>query len=248
MRTLLIDGDILVVSTCAAAEKEIDWGDDQWTITSDIKSVKSTILTAIENIKKDLEATDAIVCLSKGSTFRHDIYPDYKGQRGRKPIGTNEVKRWLIEEQGAVLKPGIEADDALGIYSTHPRLIKGEKIIVSADKDMLTIPGLVYHGGELKDVSEREAEFNWMLQTLTGDTTDNYPGLKGYGPKKSERLLEEVPEDEPYWPHVVAAYEKAGQTYEDALLQARLARILHWTDYDYKRKEVKLWTPNPVAE
>lgn len=243
MRTLLIDGDILVVSTGAAHEVETDWGDDNWTLHCDVKEVKSSILQAIENIKRELDADNAVITLSMGSTFRHEIYPPYKSGRGRKPVGTGEVKRWLIEEHGAKLKPGIEADDTMGILATHPKLIKGEKIIVSQDKDMLTIPGFVYRNGEVVEVSAGEARHNWMKQTLTGDVTDGYPGLKNFGPVKAEALLAKVgPEDDP-WPAVVAAYEKGGMTYEDALLMARLARILHWTDYDYKKKEVKLWQP-----
>lgn len=243
MRTLLIDGDILVVGTCASAEVEKDWGDDQWSLTTDLRSVKASILNAINNIKRDLKADEVVLCLSMGETFRHQIYPDYKAGRGRKPIGTGEVKRWLIEDHGAKLKPGIEADDSMGILSTHPTLIKGERIICSADKDMLTIPGLLYRQGELIEVTPGEADFNRWLQTLTGDVTDGYPGCPGMGPKKAEKLLNAIPQGEPVWPHIVAAYEKAGLTEADALIQARLARILHYTDYDFKRKEVKLWQP-----
>lgn len=242
MRTLLIDADILVIRTCAASETETDWGDDQWTLTSDIKSVKATILAAIENMKKDLDADDAVLCLSMGTTFRHEIYDAYKAGRSRKPIGTGEVKRWLIEDHGAKLKPGIEADDTLGILATHPRLIKGEKIIVSADKDLLTIPGQVYRGGELIDVSEEQADFYWMTQTLTGDVTDGYPGCPAIGPVKANKILTED-NGLTLWEKVVSTYEKAGMTADDALLQARLARILRWTDYDFKKKEVKLWQP-----
>ena len=243
MRTLLIDGDILVVSTGAAHDVETDWGDDNWTLHCDVKEVKASILKAIENIKHELDADEAVITLSMGMTFRHEIYPNYKKGRGRKPVGTGEVKRWLIEEQGAKLKPGIEADDTMGILATHPKLINGEKIIVSQDKDMLTIPGKVYRNGEIVEVSPGEARHNWMKQTLTGDVTDGYPGLKNFGPIKAEALLAKVGPDEDPWPAVVAAYEKAGMTYEDALLQARLARILHWNDYDYKKQEAILWQP-----
>jgi DNA polymerase-1 len=243
LRTLLIDGDILVVSTGAAHEVETDWGDDNWTLHCDVKEVKASILKAVENMKRELDADDAILTLSMGETFRHRLSPSYKAGRGRKPVGTGEVKRWLIEEQGAKFKPGIEADDTMGILATHPKLIKGEKIIVSQDKDMLTIPGKLYRNGEIVEVSEGEARYNWMMQTLTGDVTDGYPGLKGMGPVKAQKVLDKVEPGEDLWPAVVAAYEKAGMTEEDALLQARLARILHHTDYDFKKQEAILWHP-----
>jgi DNA polymerase-1 len=268
MRTLLIDGDILVVSTGAALEVETDWGDDEWTLTCDVKEVKDTILQTIRRLERDLDADASVITLSKGMTFRHDLYAGYKKGRSRKPVGTNEVKRWLIEEHGAKYKPGIEADDVMGILATNPRIIKGEKIICSADKDMKTIPGLLYQNGEIVEISREEAEINFLTQTLTGDITDGYPGCPGMGPVSAAAVLKDRTGWERYtheftsgkrkgeteerwktvpvatlWEAVVAQYEKAGLTAEDALLQARLARILHNDDYDHAKKEPILWTP-----
>lgn len=244
MRTLLIDGDILVVSTGAALEEEVDWGDDVWTLTCDVGKVKATILDTIKRIERDLDADASVICLSKGDTFRHEIYPAYKAGRSRKPVGTNEVKRWLIEEHGAKLKPGIEADDVMGILATNPRIIKGEKIIVSADKDMLTIPGKLYRNGEIVTVTPEEATRHWLTQTLTGDTTDGYPGCPGIGGIKAISILAKAEADGvSLWDAVVATYQSKGLTAEDALLQARLARILHNDDYDHQKKEPILWTP-----
>lgn len=244
MRTLLIDGDILVVSTGAVLEREIDWGDDEWTLTCDVKEVKATVIYTIRRLERDLEADQSVITLSMGTTFRHELYHGYKKGRGRKPVGTNEVKRWLIEEHGAKYKPGIEADDVMGILATNPRIIKGEKVIVSQDKDMLTIPGMIYRDGDIVTVSPEEALRNWLTQTLTGDTTDGYPGCPGMGPVKAKKLIANIPEGDRWWPHIVGAYESVGLTEEDALMQARLARILHNDDYDHASKKVILWHPN----
>ncbi|MER8385241.1 hypothetical protein NKH14_06915 [Mesorhizobium sp. M1380] len=268
MRTLLIDGDILVVSTGAALEVETDWGDDEWTLTCDVAEVKATVLSTIQRLERDLDADASVITLSKGTTFRHDLYAGYKKGRSRKPVGTNEVKRWLIEEHGAKYKPGIEADDVMGILATNPRLIKGEKVIVSQDKDMLTIPGLIYRNGEIITVTPQEAEINFLTQALTGDVTDGYPGCPGMGPVTAKDVLTRRIGWEEYdhtiergkrkgetekrwkeitlptlWDVVVHQYLRAGLTAEDALLQARLARILHNDDYDHAKKEPILWTP-----
>ncbi|RVB02854.1 exonuclease [Mesorhizobium sp. M7A.F.Ca.CA.004.02.1.1] len=268
MRTLLIDGDILVVSTGAALETETDWGDDVWTLTCDVGEVKKTIMATIARMERDLEADASVITLSKGNVFRHDIYPAYKAGRSRKPVGTAEVKRWLIEEKGAKFKPGIEADDVMGILSTNPRLIKGEKIICSADKDMKTIPGLLYQNGDVIEISQEEADKNWLFQTLTGDTTDGYPGCPGLGPVTAWAALSENLGCEQFthefkrgprkgetelqwrpvvmatqWEAVVSQFIAAGLTFDDALLQARLARILRNDDYDHVKKEPILWTP-----
>ena len=94
-----------------------------------------------------------------------------------------------------------------------------------------------------------------MMQTLTGDTTDGYTGCPGIGPKTAEKILqaalaEGTTEANPaqlreiYWQHVVKAYAKAGLSEEEALTQARVARICRNSDYDFKTKQVILWSPN----
>lgn len=244
MRTLLIDGDILVVSTGFSCEREVDWGDDEWSLHVDLKEVKESILTSIDWLQRELDADAYKICLSRGETFRHRLSPSYKAGRGRKPVGTNAVKDWLVEEHGAVLKPDIEADDIMGIYATHPRLIKGETVIVSSDKDMLTIPGQLYREGSLMEVTEGEARYNWLCQTLTGDSTDGYPGVPGIGPTKARKILDAIDFQDPgWWKEIEKVFISNGLSEEDALLQARLARILHASDYDFKKKEVRLWVP-----
>jgi DNA polymerase-1 len=225
--------------------KEFEGEDDEWYYSIDLKEVKNTFLTTIEQFKKELEADAAILTLSQGPTFRHEIYPDYKAGRGRKPLGCNEVKRWLIEDHAARLKPGIEADDQLGILATHPSLIPGEKIIVSIDKDLKTIPGNLYQGGQWLEIDENTARYNWLLQTLTGDTTDGYPGCKSFGPVKARALLDkiDIENQDEWWSAIVYAYASKGFDYDFALTQARCARILHHTDYDYKEQKPILWTP-----
>ena len=178
------------------------------------------------------------------------------------------MKKWLVDEYDAKIKPGIEADDTMGILATHPRLVKGEKIIVSLDKDMKTIPGLLYRAGELIELSEEDADYWHMYQTIIGDSTDGYPGCPGAGPTMAEHLLKDHVKLTPYehelkrgkrkgeieiryaeepadtmWESVVSVYESKGLTEEDALVQARCARILRYQDYDFKKKEAKLWMP-----
>ncbi len=244
-RTILIDADILIVSGCAAGMREFEGEDDEWFYSIDLKEVKNTLLHTVEQFKKELEATNVILTVSQGLTFRHEIYADYKGGRGRKPLGVAAIKRWLIEDHAAKCKPGIEADDVLGILATHPSLIPGEKIIVSADKDLKTIPGNLYQAGNWIEVDEATARYNWLLQTLTGDTTDGYPGCPGMGKVSAAKLLDklDIENQAEWWPAIVEAYAKKDLDADYALTQARLARILHFTDYDFKKKEAILWRP-----
>ena len=77
------------------------------------------------------------------------------------------------------------------------------------------------------------------MQTLTGDSTDGYPGCPTIGQKRAEGLLGQ----RPAWSVVEQAFIKQGLTKADALLQARMARILRWSDWDATKNEPKLWEP-----
>ena len=77
------------------------------------------------------------------------------------------------------------------------------------------------------------------MQILTGDRVDGYPGCPGVGEKTADKILKGVdPKDR--WEHVVKAYEKKGLDEEDALVQARLAKILQKEYFD-KDGNVVLW-------
>jgi DNA polymerase-1 len=93
-------------------------------------------------------------------------------------------------------------------------------------------------------VTEDEADYWHMFQTLTGDTVDGFKGCPGMGPVGAQKLLgEAMATEDGMWPYVVKAYEKKKLTEADALTQARLARILRWGDWDKNKKEPILWTP-----
>ena len=83
-----------------------------------------------------------------------------------------------------------------------------------------------------------------MVQALVGDTSDNYPGLKGFGPVKAEKLLANCKTLPEMWGAVVGAYRKGGETFGAALLNARMARILRYGDYDFTSGNVELWDPD----
>ncbi len=89
------------------------------------------------------------------------------------------------------------------------------------------------------DISEDEADRNWLLQTLTGDTTDGYKGLPKCGPVSANKILD----NDCTWSGVVAAYTKAGLTEKEALQQAQVARILRYDNYDLTTNTIKVWTP-----
>ena len=259
MRTILIDGDVLAYQHSFSAEKAIDWGDGDWTLHADEGLAVSKLDSQIIELQQTLEADKVVVVLSDSANWRLKVYPLYKSNRKdtRKPMLVAPLREHMLTRWSAWVRPGLEGDDVLGILSTHPTIIKGERIIVSLDKDMKTVPGLLYNTGRpaegIVKITEADADDWHFYQTLMGDTVDGYPGCPGVGKVRARAILDEAYAASAHlsgtvatcvWPKIVAAFEKAKLTEDDALIQARIARICRATDYDFKKKEVKLWTPS----
>lgn len=242
--TLIVDGDIIAYKASASTEKSVNWGEGIWTVHAFEEEGIAAMEAQIKTLVDKLDGGDLIFALSDGRSFRYDIYPQYKGNRAatRKPLTLPFLKQHLLDNYRTYLRPRLEGDDILGILMTSKTIIKGDKIQVSIDKDQRCIPGKFYDQGrdEFRDISEEEADRFHLYQTLIGDATDGYPGCPGIGPKTAERLFEAKGAT---WETVVKAYEKAGLTEADALVQARVARILRNTDFDFDKKEPRLWTP-----
>jgi len=243
MSFLAIDADILLHQATREAEVEVDWGDDQWSLQSDLKMAKSHYHSQLATIKNDLGVQEVIHCLSdRNGNFRKKIEPTYKANRkaSRKPLGYQAMYDWLRETEKTMVLPLLEADDCLGILATNPDN-KGKCIMVSNDKDLRTIPGELYRPmtAEHFEISEAEADAFFLTQTLCGDSVDGYLGCPKVGPVTAEKILG----TRPCWELVEAAYLKAGLFRSDAIKTARLARILRWQDYDHEKGEVILWTP-----
>jgi len=236
---LLIDADFIVYKSCAAAETEIDFGNDVIFVTSNLSDALSATHKELTKIRDKFGSFSTVKLFFSDSTnFRKKILPEYKGHRNRKkPCGYKRVIRELKTEYDVVIMPTLEADDAMGIYATkYPG-----NIIVSPDKDMKQIPGKLYNLDEQFTVSKEEGAKWHLIQTLAGDQTDGYPGVPGIGVKRAETLFSK----EGYsWKTVVKAFKDKGYTALTAITNARLARILTADDYDFKTKQPILWSPS----
>lgn len=207
----------------------------------------------LDKLANRLAADRLIIVLSDDfNSFRKNLVdPTYKATRDtvERPVHLYDMKDWFRAEYETLEAPYLEADDVMGIHHTDPSRTD-ETIIVSEDKDMMTIPGLLYRpqvqAGRRKplifDITPLEAIRFHFYQTIVGDRTDGYPGVYGVGPKSVYALdVLEAESEEEAWDTVLTAYGSKGLTEEDALRQARLARILHHSDYENGR--VKLWLP-----
>ena len=240
---LLIDADYIVYKCCAACEKEIDYGEDVIFVTSNYSDAYKAVTRDISNITKQFgDFATPILFFSDSNNFRKKISPDYKGHRNRKkPCGYKRVISNLKIQYNVIIMKQLEAEDAMGIYATaHPG-----NCIVSPDKDMKQIPGKLYNLEDNWVITEEEGAKWHLIQTLAGDQTDGYSGVPGIGVKRAETLFNKQGYS---WATVVQAFEDKGLTETDALTNARLAKILTIDDYDTKRQEPKLWSPEPTFE
>lgn len=255
--TLLVDGDALAYRVAAACERETEWAPGEITLSTSLGA-------AYEGMERHLNAwrekhnADAVKIAMSDTpwTFRMDVYKPYKAHRKdvRKPLGLKAVRQYLVDEHKAVYLPGLEADDLMGLWMTDPKKHAKDGIIVSWDKDMRAVPGRFWVPGtealEMRD--ELEADVMWMAQALSGDAADGYPGCKNIGVVRAKRIVDECFEkDQPndgdelftMWNTVKGEFVKKGHSVDDAIVSARLARILRHGDYDLKEKKVRLWTP-----
>ena len=235
----LIDGDIVLYSSSVATEFTADWGGDNWVLSANLQQAIDLARRYLDDLFEKLKFDEMVVCISGPNNFRYKLNPNYKSNRKdtRKPIVYSELKKWMMGNYHTEMWETLEADDLLGILATRDP----GSIIVSPDKDMQCVPCNLYRNGELQKISLEQANRFHMIQTLTGDTTDGYPGCPGVGPKTAEKILSGTPDT--WWGSVLQAYQKAGCTDDDALLNARMAYILR--DENYVDGEVKLWHPNP---
>ena len=235
---LLIDADFIVYKSCAAAETEIDFGDDVILVTSNFSDAYGATQRELTKLRDQFGSfTPIILFFSDSINFRKKILESYKGHRNRKkPCGYKRVINQLKTEYEVIIMPQCEADDAMGIYATQ----NPGNMIVSPDKDMKQIPGKLYNLDEKFTVTKREGATWHLIQTLAGDQTDGYGGVPGIGGKRAATLFEK----EGYsWKTVVKAFKDKDLTEQDALINARLARILTVEDYDFKKNSPILWTP-----
>lgn len=181
-----------------------------------------------------------------GGNFRKVIMPTYKAHRSEKPAFHKEVVLALKNHFENFVINGLEADDVMGILQTSAKF--GATAIVSIDKDMKTIPGRLVNPNNILEactITEDEADYNWMKQTLIGDSTDGFKGCPGIGVKRAENALEGLSGSlEAMWAKVVDLYTSKDLTVDDAVQNARMARILRREDYDYATNSIQLWHPD----
>ena len=182
-------------------------------------------------------------------TFRHDLFPDYKG--GRKPTPPELVEQFPISR---------ELLDAFGIRHYEADEIEADDIVASladasfthgihvdvftSDKDLLQLvsPNVTVHliKKGLKDIQDNtpdtmveyhgfKAEQVCDYKAINGDSSDNLPGIKGIGPKTATKLLAQYETLEGIYDHLdelgKAQREKFIENKDSVLLQKKITTV-----------------------
>lgn len=190
---LLIDGDILVYRAAYTGTLEPMGFIDEPTVNE--KYIESYITDLINAIKNRLFAHNAIIVLSGKDNFRKKIFPEYKANRKKTPppAGLDYTYEFLHNQNEfeVMSHDMLEADDLIGLLSSDSTY---KNVICSIDKDLLQLPG--YHFNWKKDtffvVEPEEACRAFYTQVLTGDSTDGFYGIPRVGPKRANKLLEQI--------------------------------------------------------
>ena len=237
---LLIDSDFLAYKAAQACEIGIDFGEDVIIAQSQFSEVLRVFHNELNKVTKAMMDDDFILYFSSTKNFRKKIYPDYKGHRmKRKPLGYKRLVNYCRENHNFKLIEGLEADDTIGIEAT--RHADPSNIIVSPDKDLKQIPSVLWNlTDDVVEITKEEGDRWHLVQSLSGDPTDGYSGCPGIGVKRATELLDK---NENQWEAVCKAYRDRGLSDDDALLNARLAKILRNENYDHDRNQPILWNP-----
>jgi DNA polymerase-1 len=210
--------------------------------------------TMLWKLADDLHKADgpthlAVVLDKAGTSFRNEIYDQYKANRPPAPEdlvpqfplirdATRAFSLPMIEEDN------VEADDMIASYAREATKRGWDVTIVSSDKDLMQLIGRDEAGGghvdmldtmknERIDLLEVAEKFGVApnlvgdVLALMGDTSDNVPGIRGIGPKTATKLIQEHGTLEAV---LAAAPQMKPSKLRDSLIEqadmARLSRVL----------------------
>ncbi|MDH3831015.1 MAG: DNA polymerase I, partial [Gammaproteobacteria bacterium] len=147
----------------------------------------------------------AVVFDARGKTFRHEMYSEYKANRPSMPEELAvqvEPLHALVRAMGLPLLQvsGVEADDVIGTLARQASANGMDTVISTGDKDMAQL--VDEHVTLVNTMSRTALDRNGVLEkfgvqpgqiidflALTGDTSDNIPGVPKVGPKTAAKWL-----------------------------------------------------------
>lgn len=254
---LLIDADMILYKFGFRNQEIVNWANGARTEDTDFFGAVKDIKKFTSELLEVTSCTDAIYCISSKTNFRHKILPSYKHNRdhNNRPLMFGPLKKYLRDNFRCKSFHDLEADDVMGILSTK---VPGKYCIATLDKDLRQIPGWHYnwnHETEPTFVTPFEGECLFYRQVLMGDSVDGFGGCPRIGKVKSAKIIEaciHISESYPkgyiapleVWEKIKETYAKKDLDEEYILQQARMARILQISDFEWSTKKPILWHPS----
>ena len=234
-RLFLIDGSSYIYRAYFAIRH---LSNSQGMATNAIYGFTNMLLKVIRELKPDQLA---VIFDSKGPTFRKEIYPDYKANRAAMPEDLVPQIPYIKRVVQAFNLPGIEmpgyeADDIIATLAKKFSAEGMEVTVVTGDKDLMqivddhiqlldTMKDKVYGPAE---VAERfgGADKVVEVQALSGDSSDNIPGVPGIGEKTAKMLIDEYGDVETLLANLDQLKGKRRENLENYADLARLSKKL----------------------
>lgn len=235
--------------------------------TSAVYGFLSSLLKILENEKPDYIA---VAFDTKEKTFRHDKFPEYKANRQLIPddmiYQLDYIKKILqAMDIEIVTAPGYEADDIIGTLSKTFKSKNVHSYLVTPDKDFLQLveDGIYVYkplkksveDAEIYDTKKVEEEYGLKPEqfidflALTGDPTDNIPGVKGIGEKTALDLIKEFGSLDNIYQNIdrikkAALKQKLIDGKEMAYLSRELVTIKRNIPVDVELESLKIQSPD----
>lgn len=175
--------------------------------TGAVSGFSNMLWKLLQDLRGGDKPTHLAVIFDAGkTTFRNDIYPQYKAHRPDPPddlIPQFPLVRAATRAFGVacIEEPGFEADDLIATYARAAREAGARTTIVSSDKDLmqLIVDGEIEMLDTMKNKRLGAAEVMERfgvppskvveVQALAGDSIDNVPGVRGIGVKTAAELI-----------------------------------------------------------
>lgn len=254
--TLLVDGDLLVFSSCSAIEygKEPD--------EYSLKEVTANVERRLIAMKRRVKAKKMKVFFSSPDNYRYVVLPEYKANRKgvARPETLKDAINWVRDHFDTETASGLEADDLLAIRQDTVDLTT---VIATIDKDIPQVRGHHYrwetqHKGECLFKVEGNGELHlevknkkkkvtgngirfFCYQLLIGDPTD---GIIGCGAMEDRVYKTGVKAGEAYRRRVGIGAVKAFELLEHAITYNKCMGIVI---AQYKTKFGEAWKDRLLA-
>ncbi len=201
----------------------------------------------LELIDKEKPTHLAISFDPPGGTFRHEMYPEYKGTRSETPQLIIDSLEPLIELCGAMRIPvlmvkGYEADDVIGTIAKKAEKEGFTVFMVTPDKDYgQLVTDMIFQykpgksGAENEICGTKEICLKYGISstsqvidmlTICGDASDNVPGVKGVGEVGAGKLISRYGSVEEIYAHIGDLTAKQREAFENARAHIGLSREL----------------------